>query len=37
MIYVGIVLCAATVFLLLFGEYFADRIFARIDPRQEDQ
>ncbi len=37
MIYVGIVLCVATPFLLLFGEYFACRIFARIDRRQEDK
>ena len=37
MIYVGIVLCAGTPFLLLFGESIAARIFARIDPRQEDK
>jgi len=36
-IYVGIVLCVATPFLLLFGESIAARIFSRIDPRQEDQ
>ena len=29
MIYVDIVLCAGTPFLLLFGEYIADRLFNR--------